>query len=153
MAHPLREKVQAVSRRVSRLALLHGLAWLVATMLLVAFLLGLADYLLRPSDFGVRLICWIGLVAVLAAGFYYVLYPALVFSPTDLQIARRLESYFPALADRLSSALAFLDQPEEDRLAGSTELRRAVVAETEAAVASLDFQAAIDPHRPRRAAL
>lgn len=153
MSHPLRDKVRAVGRRVSRLALLHGLASLAAVTLSIAFFLGLADYLLRLNDFGVRLICWAGLVAVLAAGVYYVLYPALVFRPTDLQIARRIEQYYPPLADRLSSALAFLDQSEQDATAGSASLRRAVVSETEAAVESLNFEAAIDPRKPRRMAL
>ena len=124
-ALPLREKVRSVGRRVGRLVLLHGLAWLVGAFLLVAFLLGLADYLLRVQDFGVRLIGWLGLVAVVCAGFYYVVYPALVFNPTDLEIARRLERFFPQLSDRLSSALAFLDQSEDDPLAGSAALRRA----------------------------
>ena len=34
MSHPLQDKVRAVSRRVSRLALLQGLAWLVTLLIL-----------------------------------------------------------------------------------------------------------------------
>jgi hypothetical protein len=84
--------------------------------------------------------CYRFLVLPLAARFH------------DVDLARRVERRFPALGDRLASAVEFLEQSEDDPLAGSVALRRAVIAQATAESQRLDFQAAVEPGPTRRAA-
>jgi hypothetical protein len=132
--------------------LVYGFSCVVALVVGAAFFLGLVDYglyhLFRLDDVGVRVICSATLVIAVGLGAYYFLFPALFYRRSDEQVAQRIERRFPQLRDRLSSTLAFLIQAEDDPTAGSPALRRAVVAETAAAVEGLDFASAIDARRP-----
>ena len=111
---------------------------------------GLLDFLLRLYDRGAR---WmLSLLALGAAGFaaWKLLGPAWRYRPALVQVAYRIERFFPQLDQRLSSALDFLSQDEADKTAGSPDLRRAVVAEAEALSENVDFRQAIDSRQPRR---
>ena len=68
-----------------------------------------------------------------------------------MQIARRVEHYYPVLADRLASSIEFLKQSDVDGQAGSAALRRAVVVETASDAEQLDFSQVIDRRSSRRA--
>ncbi|HUE72565.1 MAG TPA: hypothetical protein VMP01_16895 [Pirellulaceae bacterium] len=150
MVHPLQQRVDAVTRRVSRLrwTYLASSFFLAAIGLIAAAVL--ADYLLRPHDPGVRWIVSLALVGALGWAFYRLVIPSLASKSSSIGVAQRIEQHFPALGKRLSSAIAFLGQSPDDVTAGSLDLRRAVVAETEALSVDLDYQGVVDARQPRR---
>ena len=153
MSHPLVHEIRAVARRAKRLLVLYGAAAVVATGAACAAAAGLVDYTLRIRDPGVRLLLSLAVLSALAAAVWRFLIPALRRRWTDVEIAWRLEQRFPHLRDRLSSAVEFVQQAEQDAAAGSAELRRALVAQTMADVQQLRLGEALDPRRPRRMAL
>jgi len=71
----------------------------------------------------------------------------------ELEVAQRIEQRFPQLCDRLSSAVAFLGQSEDQPTAGSADLRRAVVAAAVTDLERWNFADCLDARRPRRIAL
>jgi hypothetical protein len=150
MPHPIEQRVAAVRRSAIRWVHIHGLCWaaLVTTGILVGF--GLVDSALRLEDVGAR---W--MLSLLAGGaillaVWKLYLPAWRYRPSLVEVARRIEHYFPTLDQRLSSAMDFLAQDEADPTAGSPGLRRAVVAEADALSTNLEFGLAIDSRRPRR---
>jgi hypothetical protein len=149
--HPLRHHIARLRRQIRRLALVRGLAWLVIGMLGGALVLGFADYLIRFEDRGVRVMATLALLCVIAWTIYRFLWPAISLRMSDVAISRRVERRFPELADRLSSAMDFLDQPEDEPVAGSVELRRAVVLQTTADVESLRWNDTLDARPAMRA--
>ncbi|MEZ6114886.1 MAG: DUF4175 family protein, partial [Pirellulaceae bacterium] len=153
MNHPLEQQVAAVARRAKRLQIVYGAARVVACLVAAILLVGLADYMFRWEDAVTR---WLASAFVVAAGVWATwrfLAPPLMNRFTAIQIAQRIEARFPQLSDRLSSTLAFLNQADDDATAGSFELRRAVVAETQSLTEQLDFYRCLDARRPRRAML
>ena len=151
MSHPLQQKVRAVARRSQRLLVLYGICCFLGVVLLAAFAVGLADYLLRFRDQGVRIILSGSILALLAWSFVRFVVPALVRRYSNLQAARYIERRFPELRDRLSSSIEFLEQAE--RAPGSADLRRQVVAEASYLTTRLDLLDSIDPTTPRRVLL
>src|SRR4029078_3803878 len=85
--------------------------------------------------------------------FIQLAWPVARFRPTLVATARRIEQRFPVLGERLSSAIAFLGQPENAPTAGSPDLRRAVIAEADAPSSGLNFQEVLDVRPLRRAGL
>lgn len=150
MPHILEQKITAVRRRVRRLLLVDAAARLVALLLATALVLGLADYLVRFEDRGVRLISSLALVAACGWAFHRFVGPALRIRLSDVELALQLEQRLPILRDRLASAMRFLCQREDDALAGSSALRRAVIAAAAAEVDRLNLDDAIEPHAARR---
>jgi hypothetical protein len=147
MRHPLAQRVDAVRRRAVRLVRAHALAWWVAALLAIVLVLAGADYVLRLQDAGARwIITFLGLAAASVAA-WKLLGPAMEYRLSLVQVAHRIEKVFPQLGQRLSSAMDFMAQDEADKSAGSADLRRAVVAEAEAASVALDFRQAIDSRR------
>ncbi|MEX2140321.1 MAG: hypothetical protein WD894_13745 [Pirellulales bacterium] len=142
--HPLRDQIARLRRQIRRLVVAYGLSALMIGVLGCVLLLGFTDYLIRFEDRGVRILSTLALVGVTAWVFYRYLWPVLSLRLSDVAIARRVERRFPELADRLSSAIDFLDQPEDEPTAGSAELRRAVVVQTTADVETLRWSAALD---------
>jgi len=153
MPHPLQQKIQSVRRRARLLVVLHALAWTVALVLGTALALGVVDYFARVDDVGVRLIFSAALAGVVAATFWLFVLPALRYRRSDVDVARRIEHYFPQFGQQLSSAVAFLGQSESDRESGSPALRRAVVAEMSAAIEALDLARSISSRPVVRIAL
>jgi hypothetical protein len=149
MLHPVQQKVAAINRRARRLRRVSGVGVWVALAVAAAFLLGAADYLLRFQDPGVRYLSSLGLLAALAGSGYRFLYPAWQYRPSDRQVAQRIEQHFPQLQERLSSAIEFLGQSENDLLAGSPDLRRAVIITTAGQIERLNFGTCLDARRPR----
>ena len=68
-------------------------------------------------------------------------------------MALHVEACFPAVKDRLASAVEFLRQPEDDAAAGSAAMRRAAIAQAAAASEDLDFDAVLDRRPALRSAL
>ncbi len=153
MAHPLQRKIAAVRSRLRRLTIGHASAWTVATVLGVVVGLGALDYLIRFQDRGIRLICSALALAALAWAGYRYLFSAWIVRLRDVDLAARIQRRFPALGDRLVSAVDFLRQPEDDPIAGSAALRRLVIAQTAAETEQLDFRKVLDPWPVIRAAM
>lgn len=151
MLHPLKKQVRAVRRRAFRLVLVHGLTWWAALTLIVAFLAGLADYLIRFQDEAARALTFAAVVTFLAVAFWRLVLPGLRQPVSDLQVAQLIERRFPQLQDRLSSSLAFLGEPAGRPAMGSPALQASVIAETDRLVATLNIFDCLDRHDARRA--
>lgn len=148
MPHPLQTKVRQVARLAQSVRWAYGAAWVAAALLATGLVLGLADYLLRSDELGVRLIFSALAVAVVAAAGWKFLWPALAQRTSEVNVAQYIETRWPQLEDRLSSSLEFLAQTEDDPLAGSPELRRTVVAQATAQVDGLRLREVVDLRRP-----
>jgi Domain of unknown function (DUF4175) len=153
MPHPLQHSIAALARRARRLTLSYALCWFLSALVAAVGLLALADYLVRFDDRGIRAMCSLAALAaaVLAARRY--LWGAAMRRYGDIDVALRIERRFPALRDRLASAVQFLNEAEGDPFAGSPALRRMVVAEATADVGQLELNEAIDTRPARRAGL
>ena len=148
--HSLEKRVSAVERRVRRLRWCYALSYFfLAALAMVAAAL-LVDYFLRLHDPGLRWILSLAVAGGLGWAVWRIVAPTFAPRRDLVVVAQRIEDRFPVLEGRLSSAIAFLSQSADDPLAGSLDLRRAVVAETEAISTGLDFEAVIDARRPRR---
>lgn len=150
MAHPLQNRLARLRRRARWLLVLHAVAWLIATGTGAALLLGGLDSWLRYSDPGIR---WLSSLALAAAVLYSGrhLVRALAARLTDLDLALRVERYFPQLEDRLSCAVQFLGQQIDDPLAGSPALRARVISQASADLEPLDLNAVLSPRPVYRA--
>ncbi len=153
MSASLQQRVELVQRGARRLVWRYGLARFVAAATAVILTAGGLDYSLRLHDPALR---WL-LSGLALAGcgwlFAKLAWPVFRFRPSLVSAARRIEQRYPALGERLTSAMAFLAQAKSDPTAGSADLRRAVVAEAEALAAGLDFEAALDRRAPRQMTL
>ncbi|MEX2309276.1 MAG: hypothetical protein WD738_16870 [Pirellulales bacterium] len=149
--HPLAQKIASLQHRLVWRHRAAAACRVAAAILAVALLLGFIDYLLRFNDPGLRIMATaVLLAAAIFAGYRWWYLPSrrrLV----PLLVARRVEARFPQLHDSLASALEFLQQSEDDRTAGSAQLRRLVVAETQTAVDALPLDDVIDQRPLRRA--
>ena len=152
MSHPLEEKVAGIRRRARRLVLWHGALAFLSVGILAAFAAGLADYLLRLRDPGLRVLASASALAAAAWAFFRFLYPAVTYCCSDVRVAQHIERRFPCLADRLSNAIAFLKQSPDDAKAGSRALREALIAQTTCAVEGLPVEECLDPRGANRAA-
>ncbi|MBN2474133.1 MAG: hypothetical protein JXB62_05980 [Pirellulales bacterium] len=139
--------------RVRRLVTVHGASWVIATVLGLVLILGVSDYWIRIQDRGLRILCSLAVFGALAWSCYRFLYLPLTFRLRDIDLASRLQGRFPALGDRLISAIEFLRQAEDDPLAGSAAMRRAVIAQTTAESDRLDFGEMLDRRAPLRGVL
>ena len=150
MSHPLEHDLALLRRRARRTAVLYGLSMVATTVLVSVVVLGLADYLVRFQDRGLRALASLLAVGLLAAACHRYLYSACVIRLDNVDLARRVERHFPVLKNKLLSAIEFLQQAD-DPTAGSAVLRRAVVTEAAAASRELKFCELLDL-RPRRRA-
>lgn len=140
MFHPLQTKIARLRARVRRLAIVYGLGWSLGTGLAVVLMLGLADYLLRLQDPGIRVLASLAVLAVLGWAGYRFLYRVCMVPLGDVDLACRVQRRFPVLADDLASAVEFVKQPSDDFTAGSAALRQEVIARATAEVQALDFR-------------
>ncbi len=142
--HVLRQQIARVRRQTRWLLLLFALGWTIAVATLVSLSLTLLDFVFGVEDRGLRIASTIVAVGVLGWTIYRYLLPAVRVPLDDVRLARRVEQRYPELTDRLSSSLNFLNQSEDDPQAGSSELRRAVIAEATAEVEHLNWSAVLD---------
>ncbi len=153
MSHPLKRRIALLRSRVRRLLTLYGLSWIVGAVVAAVIVLGLADYLLRFQDRGIRVICSLAVLGALGWTAYRYLLVVLTTPLSDVELARRLQQRFPKLGDGLASAVEFIGQSEDDPTAGSVALRRAVISQTTAETDPLDFRDALRAVPALRAAL
>lgn len=143
MATSLTARVAELRRRARLALLVHGGARLIAIGLATVIAIALADYLLHFQHPGIRVLCTAAVCLGFGIGFYRYLLPAVRAPLTDLELARRIEDRFPHFSDRVSSAVEFIRQSEDDPHAGSAALRRAVVVQTAAELEQLDVRAVL----------
>ena len=74
MPHPLERKIDTLRTRVRRLVAVHGVSWVIAAVLATVIVAGLADYLIRFQDPGLRVICSSAVLAALGWTSYRYLY-------------------------------------------------------------------------------
>lgn len=153
MSNPLQQRVEAVGRRAWWLMLLTGLGWTAVVALLAALTLGVADYLFRFRDPGVRVICSVAVVAAAVWSVWKFVVPVVRYRWSRVRVAQQIERSFPELRGRLASSIDFLEQQVDDPTAGSAQLRRRVIAQTSAAVEKLDLKVVLDSRGTRKATL
>ncbi len=152
MLHPLQRKIVALRRRLRLADAVRGACLVGAALLASIIALGAIDYLLRVQDRGVRIIFSLSALGVLGWCAYRFLGKTLFRRIREVDLAGIVERAFPALRNRLLSAVQFLRQADDDPTAGSPALRRAVIEAVEADARSLKFTAVVDFRRAVRAA-
>ena len=155
MSHPLQQRIHALRSRVVRLLAIRGLSVIVAAVLATVIALGWIDYLVRFRDRGVLVVFAVAVLGVFAWTGYVAVRRLLLLKARlgDTDVALHVEACFPAVKDRLASAVEFLRQPEDDATAGSAAMRRAAIAQAVAASEDLDFDAVLDRRPALRSAL
>ena len=128
------------------MVLLYTASVMVGVTLAAVILLGLLDYWLRFDDPGLRIIALLALVGAVAWAACRCAKVAAAARIPDVRLAAWVQKHFPQLEDRLASAVEFLRQGEDDPLAGSAALRRAVIEQTAAQAAAVPFDRILD-HR------
>lgn len=150
--HPLAQKIDALRRQLLWRRRATAACWVLAAGVGATFVLGLADYWIHFQDTGLRIMATAAFVLVVAWVAYRWWYVPSRVRLRTLDVARRVESRFPQLHDALASAVEFLNQSEDDYLAGSAQLRRLVVARAQNEVEALPLGDVIDDRPLRRAA-
>ena len=153
MSHPLQQRIHALRSRVLRLLAIRGLSMTVAAVLATVIVLGSIDYWVRFRDRGVLVVFAVAVLGVFAWTGCLAVRRLLKARLGETHVALHVEACFPAVKDRLASAVEFLRQSEDDALAGSAAMRRAAIAQAVAASEDLDFDAAIDRRPALRSAL
>lgn len=147
MPHLLEQKVASVAHRRRCVAIAISAAKGLAAILGAVMLACLCDYLFRYRDPGIR---FLSTAAVLAVSVWVIvrwILPAARLRLQPIGTAREIEQHYPLLGERLSSAIAFLGERDDDPYAGSIALRRAVVHDTVATLEQIDLTTVVD-HRP-----
>ena len=147
----LQPRISAIRRQVSSVQAGYAWGWTCGAVAAAALVAGGLDAGFRLRAWPLRLLLTAAVVAVAVFATRRWLVPWWKNSYSDVQIARRLEMLHPRLGERLSSALAFLQQGTADAREGSLELRYAVIAEAEAIAADLPLERSIDARSGNRA--
>lgn len=152
MAHPILDRIDTLRRTARRLALLRALGLTLTLSLLAALVMMWVDSILRWEDLVARLVFTTGWIVCTVAGIWIWPRPLLRVSWSTHAVARMLEQRFPELADRLTSAVAFVTQKDDDPYLGSPPLMRNLITETAATMEALPIRDALD-WRPIRRSL
>ena len=122
----LESRISALRGQVRRLLVFHGMSWLIASVVPLVVLAGLADWLFHLDVF-VRLALLVALGGVAVWVVLKLVLRPLIVRFADLDIALRIEKRWPGLHDRLASTIQFLRlNPADDRY-GSPALRDATI--------------------------
>jgi hypothetical protein len=151
--HPLSQAIASLQRRLIWLRRGVAACWIVAIAVAAALALGLADYLLRYNDAGLRIMATTALCVAIAWAAYRWWYLPRQQRLHPIVVARRVESHFPQLYDSLASAIEFLGQSEDDATAGSAQLRRLVIADAQNKIETLPLSEIVDRAPLRKAAV
>jgi hypothetical protein len=153
MLHPLELKLARIRRKARQFVLSKAVSRALVLVLWTGVALTLVDALFRYQDRGLRAISSLILLTVVTLAARGVWRAIRGSRMSDVQIAKRLERAYPSLRGRLASAVEFVREPADDPLAGSADLRRAVIRDTSAAIDELDLSTALDARPARRALL
>lgn len=150
MPHPLLQQLDSIRQRARRLVLLRAGAQVLAAVCLTTVGLAAIDCLLRIEDRGTRTLLTILWLLASGAAVWFWLLPVLRMQWNLESVARMVERQFPVLQDRLSSAIAFLHQCDDEMPYGSQVLMRNVIAETTSDAAALNLGKVLDDRPTRR---
>ncbi|MBA2116574.1 DUF4175 family protein [Bremerella alba] len=142
--HLVVQRVEEARRGAMRRVRLRGLAWGLAAGLLLLLGMTLFDYLLRQDDIGTRWFLSLVTFGGLVFAVVWWIVPAWKWSPSLQQIAQRIEQFFPELRDKISSALFFLEQNEEDAAGSSVYFRRKHISEMADTLTYTDLSVALN---------
>ncbi|MEX2357346.1 MAG: hypothetical protein WEE51_03390, partial [Pirellulaceae bacterium] len=151
--HPIVVALEHARRKVVKAVRVRGLAWTVSALVGILLTAGLIDFLLRQNDLGTRWLLSLATLAAMVAVVARLLLPAWRWRPTLLDIAPRIERFFPSLRDRLTNALFFLGQADQEVGSGSPMLRRRQIHATTARLQEVDIEAALNRHLANRSVL
>lgn len=152
MPRSIVEQLAGVRRKLTKLVWLRGALSLALAVMGIVMFAGMTDWLLHVSG-GMRLLFLLALAGTAAwLAYHYWLLPLRV-PVSDLHLALRVERAHPELAERLSSTIGFLAQPNDDPLAGSRALRERVMAEAVSSVQQVEFGSIVRTEAVRRTAL
>jgi hypothetical protein len=149
--HPLDRKMAILHRRARRLSVAYGLCLSIASLVALAIVWGWADYCIRLQDRGLRVLASLAMVGVWVWITFRFTRRSLAARFKDIELALHVESHFPALKDRLGSAVQFLQTKEDDPEAGSAAMRCAVIEQTTKTAEPLDFLAVLNARPTIRA--
>ncbi|PQO39287.1 hypothetical protein C5Y96_05380 [Blastopirellula marina] len=149
--HLVVQRVEEARRGAMRRVRLRGTAWGLAAGLLLLLGMALFDYLLRQDDFGTRWFLSLVTLGGLVFAVVWWIIPAWKWAPSLQQIAQRIEQFFPELRDKISSALFFLEQDEEDAAGSSAYFRRKHIAEMADTLTYTDLSVALNRHLATKA--
>ena len=147
MTHPIVERLQHLGRQALRALWVRALCRVLALVLAVALLLGLLDYGLRLRDPGLRWLFSLAFWGAAAWAWWRWIRPLWKLRADPLTVARFVEHHYPELNDQLASTVAFLQQAEDDPLAGSPQLRRVVIHEMESRFRHLELHRVLQLRR------
>ncbi len=149
MSSQLIDPLNTLRATLRRLAVLRGVALVVAVLLGLVMLIGTVDWLFHIDDHVARLLLGLTICfSVLLAITRWVIQPALA-RLTDLQIAKRIEHAYPEFTERLSSSVEFVRQPPP----GSDELREQTIQRATQDVRNLELDLLPDRQPLRQAAV
>jgi hypothetical protein len=152
MPSPLQQRMTAIRQQVVAVQTASAWGWTLGTISAAALFAGCLDAALRLRHWPLRVLLTVAVIAIAVWAVRRWLVPWWQMKYSDVQVARRLELLHPRLGERLSSALAFLQQGTADPKEGSLELRFAVVAEAESIAGDLPLESSVD-RQPRQRAL
>lgn len=150
MPHPLEQELRRLGSRARRYVLLRAGARGLMVLLAAVVVLGAVDYLFRFQDRGLRAMLSLGLLAIIAVAVRSFARSAQSSRYSPVQVAYRVEQKFPRLRGRLTSAVEFLGESEDDPRAGSAVLRRAVVSQASADVQRLNLDETVNAQPAKR---
>ncbi|QGJ69646.1 Hypothetical protein PBC10988_13280 [Planctomycetales bacterium 10988] len=145
MEHGILQRLAELRAKAYRLMWLFSLSTVIGSVVLVAVVCGLLDYLLRFEGVLLRWLSSLVVLGTLVGTIFWVYYQRSLLVLDDLTLAQHLQRQYPVLAERLASAVEFLKQPEADLQAGSPGLRRAVIHQASASIEHLNFEEVLEP--------
>src|SRR3990172_5607415 len=99
--HPLAQKLSSLRRRLILRQRAAAVCWIAATVLAAAMVLGVADYVVRFGDPGLRIMATFALASSATWAVYRWWYAPSRRRLIPLVVARRVEEHFPQLRDSL----------------------------------------------------
>ncbi len=112
------------AKRVYRLRA--ALLWIAAAFIALLVLVSL-DMLLRREELGLRLLFLATWTTAAIVAAYFLLRPALRFTPSKVELARWIESAQPELGEQLSTAVELAESGPLDNRLGSQQFRDAAI--------------------------
>lgn len=134
------DQLDEVARRARRLQWIYGICGFLFVLLAAIVLTSLLDYGFSIRDATVRGVLSLCVVALSVWACIKFVRPAWRYQPSRLEVALRVEKFFPTLGNKLSSAVAFLENEEQ----GNTAMDRLAIERAAAQVRSLTVQDALN---------
>lgn len=140
MSHDFVSQIEKISHCRRRGSVICASCWAVVVILLAAAGLMFIDWLSMAYSATARWLLTLGFISVCSWVFRRWWKEVSTSWVSPLQIALEVEQEYPQLKELVSSAFDFARQEDDDPVAGSPSLRRAVVLQARAAADQIDWQ-------------